>query len=246
MFAFNDYLTAIFLLLSAVLYTSVGHAGASAYIAVMSLMGVSAFSIKPTALALNIVVSSYTSYSYIKNKLFDLKLIVPLLIGAVPFAYLGGQLNLPGYIYKPIVGCILIFSAFRFIFNKPIEEVPTKNFNSLAAVFIGAVIGFLSGLTGTGGGIFLSPLLLFLHWGTIRKISGTVAIFILFNSIFGFLGILNSVNNLPDALPLYIGFVLIGAFIGTTFGIKKFSFAGIRNALGAVLLIAGLKLLFNL
>lgn len=246
MYALNDYLVATLLLLGAVLYTSVGHAGASAYIAIMSLMGVSATSIKPTALALNIVVSLYTSYNYIKNKLFDLKLIIPLLIGAVPMAYIGGRTHLPSNIYKPIVGAILLFAAFRFVFNKQYTEEKTKDFNKFAAIFVGAIIGFLSGLTGTGGGIFLSPLVLFLQWGTVKKVSGTASIFILFNSIFGFLGILNSANNLPPTLPLYISFVLIGAFIGTSFGIKRLASHRIKNVLGIVLLIAGLKLLLNL
>lgn len=245
-YATNDYLLGAGLFLGAVLYTSVGHAGASAYIAVMSLFGLGASTIKPTALSLNILVSSYTSLQYIKAKLYDLKLVIPLLIGAIPMAFLGGKTNLPGEIYKPIVGLVLLYSAYRFITVKPYTEEPPKQYNKLSAVAIGAVIGFLSGLTGTGGGIFLSPLILFARWTTVKGASGTAAIFILFNSISGLLGNISSVNNLPTALPLYILFVLMGSFIGTRLGIHHFAHVGVKRALGLVLFIAGLKLTFNL
>ena len=228
------------------LYTSVGHAGASAYIAIMSLLGISAVVIKPTALALNIVVALFTSYSYIRAKQFDYKLVVPLIIGAIPLAYLGGRLNLPNLMYKPIVGFILLYSAYKFIFIEKIRINETKIFNKLNPVLAGGIVGFLSGLTGTGGGIFLSPIILILGWTTLRKASGTVSLFILFNSIFGFLGNINSANNFPNTLSLYIIFVLFGAFIGTRFGVKYLTHLGIKRALGFVLLIASIKLIFSL
>jgi uncharacterized protein len=240
------YFVGLGLFVGAVLYTSVGHGGASAYIAIMSLFGVPAASIKPTALSLNILVSSYTSFQFIKAKLYDLKLAIPLLIGAIPCAFLGGWIHLPSELYKPIVGVILLYSAYRFLSVKPYEEKPPRQYNKLLAVAVGGVIGFLSGLTGTGGGIFLSPLILFAGWTTVKGASGTAAIFIFFNSTFGLLGNLSSVNHLPPALPLYIAFVLCGAFIGTKFGIHYFKHTGVKRALGVVLLIAGLKLTFNL
>ena len=245
-YSVSDYLLGGGFFLGAVLYTSVGHAGASAYIAVMSLFGLNAATIKPTALSLNILVSSYTSVQYIKAKLYDLKLAIPLLIGAIPMAFLGGKINLPGEIYKPIVGVIVLYSAYRFITVKPYVEQTPKVYNKLSAVAVGAVIGFLSGLTGTGGGIFLSPLILFARWTTVKGASGTAAIFILFNSISGLLGNISSVKNLPEALPLYIVFVLMGSFVGTRLGIYHFAHVGVKRALGVVLLIAGLKLTFNL
>lgn len=234
------------LFLGAVLYTSVGHAGASAYIAVMSLFGVSPAAIKPTALTLNIFVSSYTSYQFIKAKLYDLKLVAPLLVGAIPSAFIGGRINLPGDIYKPIVGLILLYSAYKFISTKKQVEQPPKPYKKWFAVLVGSAIGFLSGLTGTGGGIFLSPLILFAGWTTVKGASGTAAIFIFFNSLFGLLGNISSVNNIPAVLPLYVAFVLVGAFIGTRFGIHYFAHVGVKRVLGVVLLIAGLKLTFNL
>ncbi len=241
----SEFQVAASLFLGAVLYTSVGHGGASAYIAIMSLFGMPAASIKPTALSLNIVASSYTSFQFVRAKLYDLRLVIPLLIGAIPAAFVGGWINLPNAVYKPIVGIILLYSAYRFLTVRPHVERPPKPYNKLLAVLVGVIIGFLSGLTGTGGGIFLSPLILFARWTTVKGASGTAAIFIFFNSVFGLLGNISSVNNLPAALPLYVGFVLAGAFIGSRFGIHYFAHVGVKRLLGLVLLIAGLKLTLN-
>lgn len=245
-FSLTDYLVGVSLFCGAILYTSVGHGGASAYIAIMSLFGLSAATIKPTALSLNILVSSYTSIQYIRAKLYDLRLAIPLLIGAIPCAFIGGRIHLPSDIYKPVVGLILLYSAYRFISVRPhIEQAPRAH-HRLVVILVGGLIGLLSGLTGTGGGIFLSPLILFARWTTIKAASGTAAIFIFFNSVFGLLGNLSSISSLPAALPLYIVFVLLGAFIGTRFGIHYFAHLGVKRLLGVVLLIAGLKLTFNL
>lgn len=245
-FSLTDYLVGLSLFCGAILYTSVGHGGASAYIAIMSLFGLSAATIKPTALSLNILVSSYTSVQYIRAKLYDLRLAIPLLIGAIPCAFIGGRIHLPSDIYKPIVGLILLASAYRLISVRPHTEQAPRAHNKLVVILAGGLIGLLSGLTGTGGGIFLSPLILFARWTTIKAASGTAAIFIFFNSVFGLLGNLSSISELPAALPLYIVFVLLGAFIGTRFGIHYFAHLGVKRLLGVVLMIAGLKLTFNL
>lgn len=246
MFAPADYLIAACLLLGAILYTSVGHGGASAYIAIMSLFGVAVPVIKPTALVLNIIVSSYTSYRYITNKLFDLRLFLPLIAGAIPAAFIGGYLQLPGHIYKPLVGVILLYSGVRFVMYRAQQEREPREPHLGLALLIGALIGFLAGLTGTGGGIFLSPLLLFLGWTSIKGASGTAAAFIFVNSVSGLLGNISSVSRLPETLPLFAAAVLIGAFIGTRFGIKHLTHVGVKRMLGVVLLIAGGKLTFGL
>ena len=245
-----DFLIALCLMLGAILYTSVGHAGSSVYIAIMSLFGVPAQVIKPTALVLNIIVSSYTSFRYVRAKLFDLKLYVPLAVGAIPMSFLGGSIDLPSEIYKPIVGAILFFAGIMFLFQlNPQGEKEPKHPHVAISVLTGAVIGLLSGLTGTGGGIFLSPLIIFFAWTTVKGASGTAALFILTNSVFGLLGYVTSVSSvteLPDALWLYAIAVVVGALIGTRLGIKQFSNGMVKRALGAVLLIAGTKLMFNL
>lgn len=246
MYSMLEFAVALCLMLGAVLYTSVGHAGASAYIAIMSLFGIPANVVKPTALALNILVSSYTSWRYIANKLFDFHLFVMISTAAIPAAFIGGYINLPAHIYKPIVGVILLISGIKFIFqSKQVEHEP-KRPHLLLAMLIGGIIGLLSGLTGTGGGIFLSPLILFLGWTTVKGASGTASAFIFVNSVSGLLGNISSVSSIPATLPLYAVSVLIGAFIGTKFGIQYFSSIGVKRALGAVLLIAGGKLALNL
>jgi hypothetical protein len=231
----------------AILYTSVGHAGSSVYIAIMSLFGLPAQVIKPTALVLNIIVSSYTSVRYISAKLFDLKLYIPLALGAIPMSFLGGSINLPGDVYKPLVGLILLFAGVMFLFQlAPKLQGEPKHPHVAISILTGALIGLLSGLTGTGGGIFLSPLILFFGWTSVKGASGTAALFILTNSVFGLLGHISSVSNLPSALWIYAVAVIIGALIGTQLGIKQFSNEAVRRALGAVLIIASAKLIFNL
>lgn len=243
----TELVIATLLFLGAILYTSVGHAGSSVYIAIMSLFGLAATVIKPTALVLNIFVASFTSFKFIRAKLFDLKLFIPLAIGAIPLSFLGGRINLSTENYKILVGILLVAAGFMFIFQTPqasSSQIKTPKF--LVALFVGGSIGFLAGLTGTGGGIFLSPIALLFNWTTVKQASGTSALFILVNSVFGLLGHASSVTYLPETLPLFVGAVLMGAIIGTRLGIKKFSNSGVKKALGAVLIIAGLKLTFGL
>jgi uncharacterized protein len=241
MFEFTNILIALCLLLGAVLYTSVGHAGSSAYIAVMTLFNLPTTVIRPTALTLNIAVSAYASVRYIRNNFFDKKLFFVLSLGAIPAAFVGGYINVPSEIYKPIVGVLLILSGLRFIFLAAVHDREIKPVNYVLAILMGASIGFLAGITGTGGGIFLSPLIIWLGWNHVKQASGTVAAFIFVNSVAGLLGNYRSTSELPDTLPLFLGAVIIGALIGTTLGISRFSTVGVKRALGAVLIIAGLK-----
>ena len=239
----HTLLIAVFLFLGAILYTSVGHAGASAYIAVMTLFDLPPIVIKPTALTLNIFVSSYASFRYIKSNFFNKTLFLFLSIGSVPAAFIGGQINLPSHIYKPIIGVLLLLSGARFLIQALQTDKAHCEVNKALAVFIGACVGLLSGITGTGGGIFLSPLIIWLGWVSVKEASGTVAAFIFVNSTAGLLGNLQSTSSLPSELPVFLVAVLLGAFIGTRFGIKRFSSVGVKRALGFVLLIAGAKFL---
>ncbi len=245
-FELIDFAISFCLLLGAILYTSVGHAGASIYIAIMTLFNIPSSVIKPTALVLNIFIASFTSWRFIRKGFFDLKVLFPIALGAIPFAFLGGFINTPSHIYKSIVGMILLISAFSLVtdLSKKIDK-NLKKPPFFLAVFIGSCIGFLAGLTGTGGGIFLSPLILFLGWSSTRTTSGITALFILINSSFGLLGNYSSVQNLPTQLPLFIGAGLIGALIGTTLGIKFYTVNTIKKTLALVLVIAGFKLLLT-
>jgi uncharacterized protein len=239
----SELLLAACMFLGAALYSSVGHGGASAYIALMALFGVAPAIMRPTALMLNIIVTTFTSWRYFNAGMFRWRTLWPFLIGAVPFAFLGGAINLPGNIYRPLLGVVLLISATRMLWPKELKSVTEwRDPPVIVGVLCGAGIGFLSGLTGTGGGIFLSPLLLFLAWSLAKPASGVVAVFILCNSAAGLLGNYASVRSLPPDLLLFAGAVLAGALVGTTLGIKLAT-PFILRALGVVLIIAGLKLL---
>ncbi|MEH2551644.1 putative membrane protein YfcA [Bradyrhizobium sp. AZCC 2262] len=239
----SELLLSACMFMGAALYTSVGHAGASAYIALMALFGVAPAVMRPTALALNILVAGFTSFRYLRADLFRWRTLWPFLLGAVPLAFVGGAIQLPGAYYKPIVGVVLLLGGARFLWpkelktNRELHDPPVW-----IGVLCGAGIGLLSGLTGTGGGIFLSPLVLFLGWSETRKASGVAALFILCNSVAGLLGNVAIVKALPAELPIYAIAVVLGAIVGTTFGIR-FAVPMILKALGAVLIIAGLKLI---
>jgi uncharacterized membrane protein YfcA len=200
--------------------------------------------IKPTALTLNIFVSSYTSLRYIKSKLFNKSLFLYLSLGSVPAAYIGGRINLPSNVYKPVIGLLLLLSGVRFLIQALQTDKAHREVNKPLAIFMGAGVGLLSGITGTGGGIFLSPLIIWLGWVGVKQASGTAAAFIFVNSGAGLLGNVQSTSSLPSELPVFVVAVLLGALIGTRFGITRLSSIGIKRALGCVLLIAGVKFLF--
>jgi uncharacterized protein len=226
------------------LYSTVGHGGASAYLALMALYGVAPEVMRPTALVLNIIVSSFTALSFGRAQLFRWRTLWPFLIGAIPLGFIGGAIVLPTQVYRPLVGVILFAAAARFLkpewfpVTRDIKEPPV-----LPAVGWGAAIGLLSGLTGTGGGIFLSPLLLLMGWSEVRNASGVAAVFIWCISIAGLAGNISSVQSLPQELPVYAGAVLLGAVVGTRMGTSRLSVTGVLKALGLVLITAGLKLI---
>jgi uncharacterized protein len=239
----TEILLAVCMFVGAALYSSVGHGGASAYVALMALFGVAPAVMRPTALVLNIIVTTFTSWRYFNAGLFRWRTLWPFLLGAVPFAFLGGTINLPGAYYRPLLGVILLISATRMLWPRELKSTRAwQDPSVVVGVLSGAGIGLLSGLTGTGGGIFLSPLLIFMSWSAAKPASGVVALFILCNSAAGLLGNYASVRALPADLPLFAGAVLAGALLGSTLGIRLAT-PLILRALGLVLLIAGLKLL---
>lgn len=234
---------------AAVLYSSVGHAGASAYLAAMGLLGVVPDVARPTALALNIVVASFVTYRFWRRGYITWRALVPFLIGSIPLAFIGGSLPISGDLYKQLVGVVLIVAAIQLA--RTARMAAQRDTGQAApapptapAIVIGAGIGFLSGLTGTGGGIFLSPVLLIAGWAETRAASGMAAGFILANSLSGLAGNLSRLEALPPALPLWIGVVVVGAVIGAEIGTRKAPTFRLRELLSVVLVIAGLKLIF--
>ena len=239
-------LIAALFLVGAALYSSVGHGGASSYLAVMGLFSFAPEVMKPTALALNILVAGVATYKFYRARLFSWELFWPFAIASIPAAFLGGATMLPGRWYRVLVGVVLLYAAvwmFRSALKPVAREV--RHPPLWAAAGAGGVIGFLSGLTGVGGGIFLSPLLIYAGWAETRQASGVAAPFILVNSIAGLLGHFASVNQLPANLPVWGIAAVIGGWIGASYGSKRAPAPVLRQLLSLVLIVAGVKLVFG-
>lgn len=241
--------TAAALFAVAVLYSSVGHAGASGYLAVLALVGLAPEAMKPTALVLNLVVASVGAIQFTRAGHFAWRTFWPFALGSVPAAYLGGALKLPVTSYKAIVGVVLLLSAVRLVWTArralP-EQEAAADFAAppvWSALPIGAGLGFLSGLTGVGGGIFLSPVLLFLGWASTKRTAAVSVCFILVNSAAGLLGHLASLQRVPPEVSWWAPTVLVGGFIGATLGSQVLPGPAIRRLLALVLVLAGFKLL---
>jgi uncharacterized protein len=232
--------------ISAVLYSSVGHGGASGYLAAMALFGVAPAVMKPTALVLNIIVAAIATLKFYRAGYFKRSLFIPFAIGSVPCAFIGGSIVVPTQIYKPIVGMVLLYAAAKLGFLKPSTEAQSpRPISTYLAIGLGMAIGLLSGLTGVGGGIFLSPLLLLRGWATISQSAGVSAAFILVNSIAGLLGYLTKLPTLPSSLWLWSIVAAVGGWIGAEYGSKKIGSQRLQQLLAVVLAIAGIKLILT-
>jgi uncharacterized membrane protein YfcA len=232
------------ILIVAFLYSCVGHAGASGYIAVMSLFSLAPSVIRPTALVLNILVACIGTWQFWRAGHFSWRLFWPFALLAVPMAFVGGYLNLPTHIFKMLVGIVLLISAAGFIF-RPLEDSVAAEPSPFVAVPVGAGLGLLSGLTGTGGGIFLTPLLLFKHWARAKSAAAVSALFILVNSAAGLLGNFTSTKRFPSFAIVLVVAAVIGGTAGSYLGSRRFDHTTIKRFLAVVLLIAGLKLVFT-
>ena len=231
-------------LVVAFLYSSVGHAGASGYIAVMSLLSLAPDVIKPTALTLNILVASIGTFQFWRAGYFSWKLFWPFALLAVPAAFVGGYLNLPAQVFKIAVGVILLYSAVRFLLPAPPEREPSAP-PLAVALGSGGFIGLLAGLTGTGGGIFLTPLLLLAGWARVKTAAAVSALFILCNSIAGLAGNVGSTKQFPAFALVLVMAAAMGGFAGSYLGSRRFDPAVIKRLLAVVLVIAGTKLILT-
>ena len=238
-------LLAALIFLSALLYSSVGHAGASGYLAAMALFSVAPETMKPAALTLNLLVASIASWRYIRAGQFSLSLFWPLALASVPLAFLGGTLMPPDHLYKPIVGAVLLYAAWRFVQPLPDKPLLPRSPPIWLMLIAGAAIGFLSGLTGVGGGIFLSPILVLFAWAPLRQASGVAALFILLNSASGLAGLASQGIVLPEGILWWAVAAVAGALIGTELGSRRLGIPMLRKLLGAVLVIAGLKMVLG-
>ncbi|MCL6730253.1 sulfite exporter TauE/SafE family protein [Sphingomonas hankyongi] len=232
--------------LAAALYSSVGHGGASAYLAIMALFSVAPETMRPTALTLNLVVATFAAARFALKGQTNWKLLLAFAVTAVPAAFLGGSIELPPHLYRPLVGVVLLLAAVRLFWQPELLAARPVHTPSLAVTLpVGAALGLLAGLSGTGGGIFLSPLIILFGWEDARKTSGIASAFIVLNSAAGLLGNLASVQRLPLELPIFLASVFAGALLGSWLGVSRLPRHRLLQALAVVLVIAGLKLLFT-
>jgi uncharacterized membrane protein YfcA len=232
--------------IAAALYSSVGHGGASAYLAIMALFSLAPETMRPTALALNLVVATFAAARFALKGQTNWRLLGAFAVSAVPAAYIGGSVELPPHVYRPLVGVVLMLAAVRLFWQpERLAERPVHTPSFAITLPTGAVLGLLAGLTGTGGGIFLSPLIILFGWEDARRTSGIAAAFIVFNSAAGLLGNLASVQRLPAELPILVVAVFAGALLGTWLGVSRLPRHRLLQGLAIVLVIAGLKLLLT-
>ncbi len=230
--------------LIAVLYGAVGHGGASGYIAVMTLAGVAPAVMKPIALVLNIGVAGIAVWQFWRSGAMCWRLLGQVSVLAVPMAFFGGYVTLPIGILKTLLGVVLVASALRFWIGSVAEREVLEEPSWRTVVLCGGAIGFVAGLTGTGGGIFLTPLMLMRGWASMKTVSAVSAGFIFLNSIAGLLGNWRAIGTLPEITAPLLGLALVGGAIGSYCGAWKLPPEMIKRLLGTVLAIAGIKLLF--
>jgi uncharacterized membrane protein YfcA len=227
----------------ALLYAGVGHGGASGYLAVMALFGLTPAAIKPTALLLNILVAGIAVAAFARAGHFRWHLFWPFAATSIPASFLGGTMSLPPDIYRPLLGSILLCSALRLLLRMPQTGQGQRAVPVITALAAGAVLGLLSGLTGVGGGIFLSPLLLFFGWASVRETAAVAAPFIMVNSAAGLLGHLGSLQAVPAFAPLLAVAAVCGGLGGARLGSRRLPPVTLVRLLAAVLTIAGIKLI---
>jgi uncharacterized membrane protein YfcA len=235
----------ILLFVVAFLYASVGHGGASGYLALMAIYGFAPEEMKPTALLLNLFVSMVSFIQFYRGKYFIMRLFLPLAIASVPMAFLGGMITIEAGLYKKILGVLLLFAVVRFFFFRNAKPEEMKPINTAGAVAIGGIIGLLSGMIGIGGGIILSPVLLLLKWTDQKQTAAISAIFIFVNSVSGLAGQLTKGIVFNSQMVMYVAIAFAAGLAGAYFGALKFKQNILKNVLATVLLLAAYKLLFT-
>ena len=240
----GEIILIVSLFVVAILYSSVGHGGASGYLAVMAFLSVSPTVTRPTALILNLFVASIGAFQFYRRGYFDRKVFLSFAATSIPFAFLGGMIHLPFNIYRLVLGFVLLFAAFRLAWKfSPDKEIAAPKL--WIALVVGALIGLLSGLVGVGGGIFLTPVLLLMNWTEARTAAGISAMFILVNSAAGLLGNYAQVSQLQSNVVFWIIAAISGGIIGSTLGSRYFNTLTLRRVLAVVLVSAAVKLIFT-
>lgn len=233
------------LFIVAFLYSSVGHGGASGYLALMAIFAISPLVMKPTALLLNLFVSSVSFIQFYRGGHFKWKIFWPFALASIPLSFVGGMMAIDSVIYKKILGILLLFPVIRFFFFKNTDPKDFKQANFGLSLLIGGIIGLLSGMIGIGGGIILSPILLLLKWTDQKQTAAISAAFIFVNSVAGLGGQLVKGIAFNNDMIAYVAVAFVGGLCGAYFGALKFPQAILKNVLACVLALAAYKLLFT-
>ena len=242
----SNYIFLVLIPLVAFLYSSVGHGGASGYLALMVFFGISPVLMKPSALILNIFVSGIAFIHYYANGYFKWKILVPFIILSIPMSFIGAKINLDTDVYNVILAICLLIAIIRiFGFSKKDSEMELKHLPFLPALIIGGLIGFISGIIGIGGGLLLSPILILLNWANMKQTAAVSAAFILLNSISGLIGASLASQFLSSELYLWTALAIAGGMVGAWFGSKRFNIATLKYILAFVMLLACFKLAIN-
>ena len=229
--------------LVSLLYASVGHGGASGYLALMALFSFSTEIMKPTALLLNLCVAGIAFYHFYKSGYFKIKLFYPFAISSIPFAFAGSMLEIDPSLYKKILGVLLLVAILKMLNVIKNKSTISKETKLWQGILIGSVIGFFSGLIGIGGGIILTPIILLLNWGNMKEAAAVSALFIWVNSAAGFIGHLSSGFLIQKEMFALVFIALIGGFLGSFYGSKKLNNTSLRYILAFVLTLASIKLI---
>jgi len=234
----------LFVAIAAILYSSVGHGGASGYLAAMALFGLEPALMKPAALTMNIFVTVLVLWRVSRAGLFNWRLFIPFAVASVPMAFIGGAYTINSAAYKVLVGMALLLAMWRLLWEQGGSDriqVPAL----WIALPVGAVLGLVSGRTGVGGGIFLSPLLLLFHWTSMRGSVGIAAAFILLNSIAGLAGYASTATQWPAGIPVLVIAAMVGGLVGAELGARRLAPIRLRKVLAAVLAVAGVKMIIT-
>lgn len=230
----------------AFLYSSVGHGGASGYLAVMAIVGISPPLMKSSALIMNLAVSLFSFYGFYRAGFFKWKIFLPFSIASIPMAYLGGTMTLSDSIYKKILAVCILVSIARLLYQFKREEIENREVSIWAGLIAGGVIGLVSGMIGIGGGIILSPLMLLMKWAKLKETAAVSALFIFVNSLSGLYGqIVKGGFQIPENLQWAILATIFGGILGSYFGSQKFNLPMLRYLLALGLVIASAKLIFT-
>ena len=238
------YIFLLILPIVSFLYASVGHGGASGYLALMAIFSVTPELMKPTALLLNLFVAAIAFYYYYKEGYFNKKLFISFAIASIPMSIIGGYIEVDTTIYKKILAVLLLFAILKMlnIFGK--ESAIIRDIKLWQGIVVGGIIGFFSGLIGIGGGIILSPIILLFHWGKMKEAAAVSALFIWVNSAGGLIGQLSSGVNLNMQSFGLVAIALIGGVFGAYYGSNKLNNQNLRYLLATVMAIACVKLFY--